>query len=105
MQVTYITMGVCLATWVTITGLLLGLAAYLPMTADLPSKHRAAVASLAGTLMMARSPASMVCAAAPHIYGTITWEEGIPLGSGPMRDDPVLLFTLLLLTLRAYPLR
>ena len=62
-QVTYITIGVCLATWVAISGLLLGLAAYLPMTAELPSKQRAAVASLAGTLMMARSPASMVCAA------------------------------------------
>jgi len=59
-QVTYITLGVCLATWVTISGLLLSLSAYLPMTAALPGKHRAAVASLAGTLMMARSPASMV---------------------------------------------
>ena len=60
-QVTYITLGICLATWLAISGLMLSLASVLPMTAALPSKHRAAVASLAGTLMMARSPASMVC--------------------------------------------
>ena len=60
MQVTYITLGICLATWLAISGLMLSLASVLPMTAALPSKHRAAVASLAGTLMMARSPASMV---------------------------------------------
>ena len=59
-QVTYITLGICLATWLAISGLMLSLASVLPMTAALPSKHRAAVASLAGTLMMARSPASMV---------------------------------------------
>ena len=59
-QVTYVTLGICLATWLAIFGLMLSLASILPMTAALPSKHRAAVASLAGTLMMARSPASMV---------------------------------------------
>ena len=63
-QVTYITLGICLATWLAISGLMLSLASVLPMTAALPSKHRAAVASLAGTLMMARSPASMVSSSA-----------------------------------------
>lgn len=60
MQVTCITLGVCLATWLSVFGLLMALAPTLPMTASLPSGQSAAIISLAGTLMMARSPASMV---------------------------------------------
>ncbi|BDA45644.1 hypothetical protein COCOBI_07-4310 [Coccomyxa sp. Obi] len=59
-QVTCITLGVCIATWLSVFGLLMAIAPSLPMTASLPTSQSAAVVSLAATLMMARSPASMI---------------------------------------------
>jgi hypothetical protein len=59
-QVAYITLGICLATWLSVFGVLLLMAPYLPMTAALPRAQAVGVISLAATLMMARSPASMV---------------------------------------------
>ena len=53
-------MGICLATWVFVFAALLLMAPYLPMTAQMPRSQAVGVISLGATLMMARSPASMV---------------------------------------------
>lgn len=59
-QVTYITLGICAFTWLSVFAMLMALAPQLSMTADMPVRQSAAIVSLAATLMMARSPASMV---------------------------------------------
>ena len=73
-QVTCITLGICIATWLSVFGLLMAFAPSLPMTAGLPSGQSAAIISLAATLMMARSPASMVSLAG-HFKSLI--EQGV----------------------------
>ena len=62
-QVACITLGICLATWVAVFAALLLMAPHLPMTAQMPRSQAVGVISLGATLMMARSPASMVRAA------------------------------------------
>ena len=59
-QVLCITLGICVATWAFVFVALLVMAPYLPMTAGLTPNQTFGVISLAATLMMARSPASMV---------------------------------------------
>ena len=73
-QVLCITLGVCVATWAFVFVALLLMAPYLPMTAGLTPNQTFGVISLAATLMMARSPASMVIILAPplaHTYPSI----------------------------------
>lgn len=67
-QVLCITLGICVATWAFVFVALLAMAPYLPMTAGLAPRQTFGVISLAATLMMARSPASMVTHPHPQAH-------------------------------------
>lgn len=59
-QVLCITAAVAVASWLAVGGTLLALAPRVPFLARLPPHELWVVASLGGTLAMARSPASAV---------------------------------------------
>ncbi|GAB4816047.1 hypothetical protein N2152v2_003093 [Parachlorella kessleri] len=59
-QVTWITLGIAVCTWVLVFACTLGLVPYVPFTAKLPQGTGTAVATLVATLAVARSPASAI---------------------------------------------
>ena len=63
---TWITLGIAACTWVLVFACTLGLVPYIPFTAKLPQSTGTAVATLAATLAVARSPASAVSVSCEH---------------------------------------
>ena len=60
MQVSYLTLCISTFTWMAVSGAMIIVAPFVALTATLPQRQLDGIASLAGTLMIARSPASMV---------------------------------------------
>jgi hypothetical protein len=65
-QVLAITFGISALTWALVTATVILLAPFLNLTRRFPPREQGAIASLAGTLMIARSPASAVCPLTPE---------------------------------------
>ena len=60
MQVISITLTISLLTWLFVTSAVVALAPWVPVLHSVPRPHMHMLASLAGTLMIARSPATAV---------------------------------------------